>query len=420
MLERYYTRARYADRVRSRWLGPAIDRYVEWLAARNAARDTVKRSVQALVQFNDFAQSRGATTWDDLPAHVEPFMAQWMQRRGSWCRTAKDRACVNANGRTPVEQLLRLLVPNFVGTQRHIDLPFSNSVPTLFSHLTEERGLRPETLHGYKHHLRAFEAYLGKHYKCDLSALTPKVINDFIIDSAKRLSGSGVRGRSAVLRAFLRYLHREQVTATDLSRAVPRGRNYRQSSVPRSISEDEVERVLQLVDRRDAIGKRDYAILLLLATYGLRAKEVAALQLDDIDWKHSVLHVPERKNGHSTTYPLSTRVGEAIIDYLRFARPKLDHRELFLNVRSPCEPITPVCASMRAQAYIKSAGIKVARPGSHTFRHSCVQRLVDADVSFKVIGDFVGHRLPASTQIYGKVAIHKLRALAIGEAEDLL
>ena len=75
---------------------------------------------------------------------------------------------------------------------------------------------------------------------------------------------------------------------------------------------------------------------------------------------------------------------------------------------------------MRAQVYLKAAGTKVPRAGSHTFRHSCVQRLVDADVSFKVIGDYVGHRVPASTQIYGKVAIHKLRALAIGEAEDLL
>ena len=247
------TRTRFA----ALWLGPAIERYVECLAARHAARDTVKRSIQALVQFNDFAQSRGATTWDDLPSHVEPFTAQWMQRRGSWCRTAKDRACVNANGRTPVEQLLRLLIPDFVGTQRHIALPFASSVPTLFTHLTEERGLRPETLHGYKHHLRAFEAYLSQHDKSDLSKLTPKVINEFIIESAKRLTASGVSGRSGILRVFLRYLHREQITATDLGRAVPRGRNYRHSSVPRSIAENEVERVLQLVDRRDAIGKRD-------------------------------------------------------------------------------------------------------------------------------------------------------------------
>ena len=420
MLERYYSRASYADRVRALWLGPAIDRYVEWLDARHAAPDTVKRSIQALVQFNHFAQSQGATTWDELPSHVEPFMVQWMKRRGSWCRAAKDRACVNANGRTPVEQLLRLLIPGFVGTQRLTELPFADSVPNLFPHLREERGLRPDTLYGYEHHLRAFEAYLCRHGKSDLSALTPQILNDFIIESARRLRPGGVSGRSGVLRAFLRYLHRQGTIDTDLSRSVPRGRNYRQSSVPRSISEIEVERVLQMVDRRDPIGKRDYAILLLLATYGLRAKEIAALQLDDIDWKQAKLHVPERKGGHSTTYPLTTRVGEAIIDYLKSARPQLEHRDLFLNVRSPCGPITFTCASVRAQVYLKAAGIKVHRPGSHTFRHSCVQRLVDADVSFKVIGDYIGHRRPASTQIYGKVAIHKLRALVIGEAEDLL
>jgi site-specific recombinase XerD len=298
-------------------------------------------------------------------------------------------------------------------------MPFEVSVPGFFVYLREERGLRPETVHRYRHHLGAFEAYLKRVGNSDWSALTPALLSAFVVESAQ-LSPAGVTARSGTLRVFLRYLHRERFIATDLSRAVPRGRTYRQSSIPRSITWDDVQRVLECVDRRDALGKRDYAMMLLLTSYGMRSKEVAALQLDDIDWQQAQLHVSGRKGGHATIYPLSATVGEAVIDYLRCGRPDVEHRDLFLTTKSPYTPISHWCASQRAGVYIRAAGIEVRRPGSHTFRHSCVQRLVDADVPFKVIGDYVGHRVPQSTMIYGKVAIHKLRALAIGEAEEVL
>lgn len=420
MLERYFVRPSTTDRIRALWLGPAIDRYVEWLTGRQAARDTVKRSVQALIQFNEFAQTRGATTWEDLPAHFEPFVEHWMQGRGSWCKTAQDRACVRANGRVPVEQLLELLLPDFVGTQRRIPLPFKVSVPDFFIYLQEERGLRPTTLHGYRCHLRAFEAYLERAANNDLSVLTPKLIGRFIIESAEQLCAGGVIARSGILRVFLRYLYRQKFIASNLSRAVPRGRGYRQSPIPRSITWSEIQRVLEVVDRRAPLGKRDYAMLLLFTSYGLRAKEVATLQLDDINWPQAQLHVSGRKGGHSTIYPLSETVGDAIIDYLRFGRPDVEQRNLFLNTMSPFAAISNHCAATRASVYLKAVGIQVRRPGSHTFRHTCVQRLVDADVPFKIIGDYVGHKSEESTQIYGKVALHRLRELTRGEAEDIL
>ena len=420
MLERYFVRPRTADRIRALWLGPAINRYVEWLSGRQAAEQTVKRSVQRLVQFNHFAQSRGATTWEELPSHVEPFIAHWIQEHDRWCRTAQDRAAVNAHVRVPVERMLRLLLPDFVGTQHCVSMPFEDSAPGLFIHLREERGLRPATLHRYRHYLRYFENHLKRIGCTDLSELTPTLISTFIIERAKRFAPRSARHGSSVLRTFLRYLYREELIATDLARAVPRGRNYRQSSIPRSISRDDVQRAIDAVDRRDALGKRDYAIMMLLTSYGLRAREIAAMQLDHIDWQQARLHITARKGGHSTIYPLSAGVGEAIIDYLRFGRPDVEHRDLFIITKTPYTPISHYCVSQRAGLYIRAAGIDVRRPGSHTFRHSCVQRMVDADVPFKVIGDYVGHRVPQSTQIYAKVALHKLRELSVGDAEDVL
>jgi site-specific recombinase XerD len=193
------------------------------------------------------------------------------------------------------------------------------------------------------------------------------------------------------------------------------------STIPRSISWDEVNQVLAGVDRRTPAGRRDHAILLLLVTYGLRAREVAALTLDDIDWKHDRLAVPERKANHSTAFPLSPVVGEAILDYLRNGRPETTDRHVFFRAVAPHRPIGSAAVSSRARHYLLQAGVTVPRPGSHTLRHSAVQRLVDANLDLKTIGDFIGHRSPRSTEIYAKVHVEALRQVALGgDGEQVL
>jgi integrase/recombinase XerD len=195
---------------------------------------------------------------------------------------------------------------------------------------------------------------------------------------------------------------------------------YRLSDIPRSISWDDVNRVLASVDRRTVAGRRDYAILLLLVTYGLRGREVAALTLDDVDWKRDRLAVPERKAGHSTAFPLSTVVGEAIIGYLRNGRPTTPDRHMFLRAVAPWRPIGSAAVSSLVRSYILMAGVKVPRPGSHTLRHSAVQRLTDANFDLKTIGDFVGHRSARSTEVYAKVAVEALREVALGDVEEAM
>jgi site-specific recombinase XerD len=219
---------------------------------------------------------------------------------------------------------------------------------------------------------------------------------------------------------FLRYVHREGVLANDLNAAVGWPQVYRLSSVPRSISWDDVNRVLASVDRRTATGRRDYAILLLLITYGLRGREVAALTLDDIDWKRERLAIPERKAGHSTAFPLSAVVGEALLDYLRNGRPTTADRHVFFRAAAPRHPIGAAAVSSLARSHLLKAGVDVPRPGSHTLRHSAVQRLVDADFDLKTIGDFIGHRSARSTEVYAKVAVEALREVALGDGEEVL
>lgn len=154
--------------------------------------------------------------------------------------------------------------------------------------------------------------------------------------------------------------------------------------------------------------------------YGLRAAEVASLTLDDIDWRNERLKIRERKAGNTTTYPLSAAVGAAIIEYLKNGRPATICREVFMRCCAPHAPIGSAAVVCRAAHFIRKAGISVPRAGSHVLRHSCVQRLLNANFPLKHIGDYVGHRSASSTQIYGKIAVEQLREVAFGNGEDVL
>ena len=422
MLERYFVFPHTVDRIRASWIGEAVERYVEHLAERGYADRTIHYRVPLLIEFGEFAHARGANAWPELSAYAEDFIAERAKRRGCGARGAKPRPGVAKEIRGPIEHFLRLIVPGFVGHVRGpaVRLPFADSAPGFFDYLREERGLRPDTLLHYRHHLRGFENYLNKIDLHDLRDLTPPVLAAFVADSSPRLGKTGVRDLCGVLRVFLRYLNREQLLPKDISGAVDAPHVYRLSKIPRSVTWEEVRRMLAVVERRMPGGKRDYAILLLLVTYGLRAREVAALTLDHTDWKRERLHVPERKADHDTAFPLSTIVGDAIVDYLQHGRPQTTDRHVFFRTVAPFAPLTYSAISDRATHYLRKAGIPVSRAGSHTLRHTCVQRLVDADFSLKVIGDYVGHRVPASTEIYSKVAIETLRKVSLGDGEEVV
>lgn len=419
MLERYFRSFKTIDRYKALWLGPQIEDYVETLHERHTSHATVQRHVRALAHFNDFVRALGVTRLEELPEHVDTFVEQWLAKHGGWCKKPQDIAAVVAQSRLPVERMLCAALPGFTRPSHQPALPFSMSAPGFFDFLANERGLRPSTLHSYVYTLRPFEAYLAQ-AGTTLAELTPASITDFLKERAKTLHKSGMVNSTCGLRAFLRYLYREGILSTDLVRSVPRGRVYRQAKIPRAIGWEDVERLLASIDQRSDVGKRDYAILMLLASYGLRAREIAALSLDDFDWTHSQVSIPMRKGGHSTQYPLSATVGEAVIEYLQVRRTDVAHREVFLTARSPYAPMRHMTVSCMVSARMQSAGIHVTRAGSHTLRHACVQRLVEADVPFKTIGDYVGHRSPASTLIYGKVAVHKLRELVTADGESVL
>jgi site-specific recombinase XerD len=421
MLERYFARPKTWDRIRGSWIGPAIERYVEWLAERHCARSTIYRRVPVLEEFGQFAKARGASTWRDLPQRVDAFVEHRLRERGGRHASKVKRRRICHATRIPVEQMLRLAVPGFEGTRpQRMPLPLLRQVPEFFPFLRDERGLRSNSLRHYAHYLRSFERYLARVGLTNLADLTPLVLTGFVTESAKTLAPESMVSLVTTLRTLLRFIHREGMIDADLSGTVERPLIYRDAKLPRSITWAEVRRVLVAVDRRSALGRRDYAILVLLTSYGLRAGEIARLALDDIDWRQGRLRVPERKAGHSTSYPISDAVGDAIAAYLKDGRPNSNNRQVFFGTQPPFPPATVAVVSQCAKRYLRAAGVSVPRPGSHTFRHTCVQRLVDLGMPLKTIGDYVGHRSPQSTRVYGKVAIESLREVALGDGEDVL
>lgn len=415
MLNRYFIRPTTVDRIRASWIGDPIERYVRWLGEQRYAARNVFVRVPILLRFGEFAQGAGASSWDELPAHVESFVETWLRRQGREYSELQRRAAARGI-RNPIQQLLRLILAH----QSRLPDPFAEAVPGFFDFLRHERGLRETTLVQYRHYLQRLQDYLRRVGRPLLPDLPPAAVSVFITESGAAIDKRSVQSLCSILKVFFRYLYRVGLMKRDLGKAVESPRRYSFASLPRSITWGEVEQMLQKVDRRNAVGKRDYAILLLLLTYGLRAREVGALTLDDIDWKHDRIHIRGRKGGHSTAYPLAPPVGEAVLDYLKQGRPETTERAVFFRAYAPYTPLSRLAVSLRAKWYLRKAGIHVPRPGSHTLRHTCVQRLVDSGFSLKTIGDFVGHRTPDATKIYAKVNIQALREVALGDGEEVL
>jgi integrase/recombinase XerD len=208
--------------------------------------------------------------------------------------------------------MLRLALEGRVTVHRpQRPFPFQTDAPGFLEYLRTERGLRESTVSHYLHYLTCFSKYLTHVGLTSLRELSPALLASFVIDTAPTLLRTSRRDLIGCLRIHLRFCYRERITSKDLSGAVEMPQSFRLADVPRSITWDEVRRLRETVDRRTVCGRRDYAILLLLVTYGLRGHEVAKLTLDDIDWDCERLRIPERKAGHSTAYPLAGVVAES-------------------------------------------------------------------------------------------------------------
>lgn len=280
-------------------------------------------------------------------------------------------------------------------------------------HLLQNQGLTPSTPACYLRHVSEFLRERFGDGSVQFDRLVCRDITGFIQRHALGYSHSRAQQVVTALRGFLRYLRLRGLIAIDLTACVPKVAHWSLAKLPAFLRPDQVKRVLKLCDRGSAIGRRDYAMLLLLARLGLRAGEVAALTLDEINWQQGVLTI-RGKGGQWTQMPLPQDVGEAIVDYLEHGRPFCTDRHLFVRAHAPRRGFRGATSiSVIASRALARARIDHPRAGAHIFRHALATEMLRQGASLSEIGQLLRHQHPDTTRIYAKVDLAALRRLAM-------
>jgi integrase/recombinase XerD len=304
MLEDYYVKPSTVDRVRASWLAPQIESYLEWLEAHRYSRLVVYRRLPLLFHFAAFVQKKGCKDVASCKAYIKEFVSQWLEQHGAKAKSVVAVRKHTIDAECAVRQMLQLACKEPVTrNRRRRPFPLESEVPGFAEYLHSERGFAGSTIRNYRRHLSEFAQYLGRTGMTSFSQLSPAVLAAFIVQYRPKVAPRTRLGFCCHLRVLLRFCYREGITTRDLSGAVGTPQIYRLNDVPRSITWDDVRSMLEAVERRTIRGRRDYAILLLLVTYALRAHEVARLTLDDVDWKRERLQVLARKAGARHSLP---------------------------------------------------------------------------------------------------------------------
>jgi integrase/recombinase XerD len=306
---------------------------------------------------------------------------------------------------------------SYLRTVGKVPLPPQSSVPApagdleqrYLQYLRQDRGLAANSLRLYLPFVRAFLRAQG----APPEAWNAESVQDFLLAASQRRSSEHVRLLAAALRSFLRFCYLRGDTALDLSRTVPGVRRWTPAAVPVSLTPTEIARVLAVTDQARPCGRRDHAILLLLARLGLRAGEIVTLELGDLRWRAGELLI-RGKGGVRARLPLLADVGEALVRYLRRDRGPSPSRRVFLRLMAPRSGLAgPGAVTHLVRRAFARAGVTPrSRGAAHLFRHSLATTMLQHGASLAAIGDVLRHRAPRSTARYAHVAVEALRGVA--------
>jgi integrase/recombinase XerD len=401
----------------TRWedapLGDEAIRLVAWLRERGYGERSRREYGHAVVHLGRFLrEAREEVTVQELDeAVVEGFIREHLPVCCCYRRRPGRRA---AHARRGLAHLLAMLREHGTIREPACAKPIHHDVLEGYCRfLRDDRGLAATTTTNYRRYVRDFLISRGDAVDPDeLAKLTEK---DLLAFSHERGAALGVTAWNHValsLSLFWRWLDLRGHGTRHLIGAVPLRRKYRLADVPCALSWEQVQRLLAIIDRHALNGRRNYAMLLLAATYGLRSCEIRALRLDDIDWGDDEITIFSPKTGRSRKLPLMRAVGEAILDYLREERPPSTHRQVFLSSLPPHGPLHSKINRWLGHCFDR-AGIEVPGRGTHVLRHSLAVHLLRSGETLKSIGDVLGHQSPDTTFIYTKLHVEDLRTVAL-------
>jgi integrase/recombinase XerD len=406
MLSRYFEQPQRIREIRSNCAGAPIEDFAEQLFQRGYSEISARRHIRSAEHVTRWAAGRGFTVPDlDAPA---------LKRFGdhfSRCRCGRYFCAVPteviAGARLYLSHLQGIMEPAIRG--HHPALEDPDLLKEFSTWMRAQHGTQDQTLYNYSKPIRALIRHIGE----DPTKLNARLVRLFVLKQCSRTGWAAAKHCTTAVRAFLRFLIADGRCRASLLGAIPVVAHWRLASLPRYLAPEDVERLINSCDERSPIGKRDRAILLLLARLGLRAGDIVQMGLEDIDWKGAWIHV-SGKSRRQTRLPLSREVGQALVAYVQDGRPAGYADAMFLRSRAPFRALGNHCAvSMIVSNAMRRAGIK--RPGrgaAHLLRHSVATSMLRQGASLQEISALLRHRSIETTQIYAKVDVKGLRQIA--------
>jgi site-specific recombinase XerD len=404
MLDRFYSDRRVLQRLRGGPLGPYMDSFAALLFEQGFARETGQHQLRLIGALSLWLERLVLGVEDLDEQRIGEFLKQLAQQR-VWIRHTQAVLFLLL-GHLREAGILPMPVVEVD------DTPIGQMEREFGRYLVEQRGLSATTV---QRQLPLIRWFLGERFGAG-----PLLLSELAVADVTRLvlrccrPGTTRRGEAIVtaLRSFFRFLRLRGDLAIDLAAAVPRAAYWRLSGLPKSLPAGQVQRLLESCDRGRPVGQRNYALLLLLARLGLRAGEIVALRLEDLDWQAAELTV-RGKGRRQDRLPMLEDVGAALAAYLHHGRPRCSTRRVFVRSRAPYRELGHASTvSTIVRRALQCAGLNPPSQGAHLLRHSLATEMLRRQASLGEIGEILRHRQPSTTEIYAKVDLEALRALA--------
>jgi len=381
--------------------GQIIQEFTSWFFQRGYTLGTIRNKIYGTKSLDNLFQKQNIQSFDELSRQSLETAKKHFQTNKEICRTIQwlETFLIENYG----------LLPDAEPSKTSITIELDNYAKCL----KDIRGFADKTIKSHRKYIQDFLQYLDYNNHPDsLRLLTSKQIDDFICIMSQKMNRFSLQHVVGYLRAFLRQQYEQGVLKTPIHTMIDTPRVYRLEQLPRSIPREKVKKLLASVERISKQGIRDYTVLFLTASYGLRASEIASITLDHVFWKTGVIHISQSKGKKKLSLPLTEAVGEVLIEYLRKGRPVVSHRELFVSARAPYRPLKSTTVNEIFKSRVRKSGLTI-QYGIHSLRHAYAEHLLRQGNSVKAIGDLLGHSNLESTGVYLRLAIEDLRCVPL-------